>query len=132
MVRSLLEPMSLCIGYCLMASLIVAVTVVPAAASTVLKKAEPKRLPWFEKIQKKYAHSLDWCLKHRAIPLLAAVVLLVFSAVQVLSMGIELLPTSTSNEAVVTLSTTDTLSKEESYTVAGKVVEAVIDRKSVV
>ena len=30
--------MSLCIGYCLMASLIVAVTVVPAAASTVLKK----------------------------------------------------------------------------------------------
>ena len=126
MVRSLLEPMSLCIGYCLMASLIVAVTVVPAAASTVLKKAEPKRLPWFEKIQEKYAHSLDWCLKHRAIPLLAAVVLLVFSAVQVLSMGIELLPTSTSNEAVVTLSTTDTLSKEESYTVAGKVVEAVM------
>lgn len=53
-------------------------------------------------------------------------VLLVFSAVQVLSMGIELLPTSTSNEAVVTLSTTDTLSKEESYTVAGKVVEAVM------
>ena len=126
MVRSLLEPMSLCIGYCLMASLIVAVTVVPAAASTVLKKAEPKRLPWFEKIQDKYAHSLDWSLKHRAIPLLAAVVLLVFSAVQVLSMGIELLPTSTSNEAVVTLSTTDTLSKEESYTVAGKVVEAVM------
>jgi len=43
-VRSLMLPMSLCIGYCLMASLIVAVTVVPAAASTVLKKAEPKRL----------------------------------------------------------------------------------------
>ena len=50
-VRSLLQPMSMCIGYCLMASLIVAITVVPAAASTVLKKAEPKRLVWFEKIQ---------------------------------------------------------------------------------
>ena len=50
-VRSLMLPMSLCIGYCLMASLIVAVTVVPAAASTVLKKAEPKELPWFEKVQ---------------------------------------------------------------------------------
>ena len=49
-VRSLMLPMSLCIGYCLMASLIVAVTVVPAAASTVLKKAEPKRLVWFEKV----------------------------------------------------------------------------------
>ena len=44
-VKSLMQPMSLCIGYCLMASLIVAVTVVPAAASTVLKKAEPKELP---------------------------------------------------------------------------------------
>ena len=44
LVKSLMQPMSLCIGYCLMASLIVALTVVPAAASTVLKKAEPKRL----------------------------------------------------------------------------------------
>ena len=101
-VRSLMLPMSLCIGYCLMASLIVAVTVVPAAASTVLK----------------------WCLQHRAVPLAAAVVLLVFSGWQVLNMGIELLPQITSNEAVITLSTDASLSKEESYVVAGKAVEA--------
>ncbi len=126
LVRSLLQPMSLCIGYCLMASLIVAVTVVPAAASTVLKKAEPKRLVWFEKIQDKYARSLDWCLKHCALPLIAAVVLLVFSAAQVMSMGIELLPTITSNEASITLSTDDSLDKEKSFETAGKVVEAVM------
>ena len=60
-VKSLMQPMSLCIGYCLMASLIVALTVVPAAASTVLKKAEPKQLKWFDKIQDKYAKSLEWC-----------------------------------------------------------------------
>ncbi len=123
-VRSLMMPMSLCIGYCLMASLIVAVTVVPAAASTVLKKAEPKRLVWFEKVQDKYAQSLDWCLKHRALPLLAAVALLVFSGWQVMSMGVELLPTITSNEATITLTTQDGLSKEQSYEVAGKVLEA--------
>ena len=99
-VRSLMLPMSLCIGYCLMASLIVAVTVVPAAASTVLKKAEPKRLVWFEKVQDKYVQSLKWCLQHRAVPLAAAVLLLVFSGWQVLNMGIELLPQITSNEAV--------------------------------
>ena len=126
LVRSLLQPMSLCIGYCLMASLIVAVTVVPAAASTVLKKAEPKRLVWFEKIQDKYAQSLDWCLKHRALPLIAAVALLVFSAAQVMSMGIELLPTITSNEATITLSTDDSLDKDASFAAAGKVVEAVM------
>ena len=123
-VRSLMMPMSLCIGYCLMASLIVAVTVVPAAASTVLKKTEPKRLVWFEKVQDKYAQSLDWCLKHRALPLLAAVALLVFSGWQVLSMGVELLPTITSNEATITLTTQDGLSKEQSYEVAGRVLEA--------
>ena len=126
LVRSLLQPMSLCIGYCLMASLIVAVTVVPAAASTVLKKAEPKRLVWFEKIQDKYARSLDWCLKHRALPLVAAVILLAFSAAQVMSMGIELLPTITSNEATITLSTDDSLDKDASFAAAGKVVEAVM------
>ena len=125
-VRSLLEPMSLCIGYCLMASLIVAVTVVPAAASTVLKKAEPKRLVWFEKIQDKYAHSLGWCLQHRALPLVAAVVLLAFCGWKVFSMGVVLLPEISSNEATIALSTDDDLTKEESYGVAGQVVEAVM------
>ena len=126
-VKSLMQPMSLCIGYCLMASLIVALTVVPAAASTVLKKAEPKQLKWFDKIQDKYAKSLEWCFRHRALPLLAAVVLLAFCGWRVFSMGVELLPTITSNEAVVTLSTTKDLSKEDSYAIAGKAVEAMLE-----
>ena len=126
-VKSLMQPMSLCIGYCLMASLIVALTVVPAAASTVLKKAEPKQLKWFDKIQNKYAKSLEWCFRHRALPLLAAVVLLAFCGWQVFSMGVELLPTITSNEAIVTLSTTKDLSKEDSYAIAGKAVEAMLE-----
>ena len=126
-VKSLMQPMSLGIGYCLMASLIVALTVVPAAASTVLKKAEPKQLKWFDKIQDKYAKSLEWCFRHRALPLLAAVVLLAFCGWRVFSMGVELLPTITSNEAIVTLSTTKDLSKEDSYAIAGKAVEAMLE-----
>ena len=126
-VKSLMQPMSLCIGYCLMASLIVALTVVPAAASTVLKKAEPKQLKWFDKIQDKYTKSLEWCFRHRALPLLAAVVLLAFCGWRVFSMGVELLPTITSNEAIVTLSTTKDLSKEDSYAIAGKAVEAMLE-----
>ncbi len=126
-VKSLMQPMSLCIGYCLMASLIVALTVVPAAASTVLKKAEPKQLKWFDKIQDKYAKSLEWCFRHRTLPLLAAVVLLAFCGWRVFSMGVELLPTITSNEAIVTLSTTKDLSKEDSYAIAGKAVEAMLE-----
>ncbi len=127
LVKSLMQPMSLCIGYCLMASLLVAVTVVPAAASTVLKKAEPKQLKWFDKIQNKYAKSLEWCFQHRALPLVAAVALLVFCGWQVVSMGVELLPTITSNEAIVTLTTTKDLSKEDSYAIAEKAIDAMLN-----
>ena len=125
-VRNLMQPMSLCIGYCLMASLIVAITVVPAASSTVLKKAEPKKLAWFEKVQDKYGKSLEWCFQHRAIPLGAAIVLLAFCGWRVFSMGITLLPEITSNEAIVEISTTADMSKEDSYDVAGQVVEALM------
>ena len=48
-VRNLMQPMSLCIGYCLMASLIVAITVVPAASSTVLKRPSPRSWPGLRK-----------------------------------------------------------------------------------
>ena len=126
LVKSLMQPMSLCIGYCLMASLLVAVTVVPAAASTVLKKAEPKQLKWFDKIQNKYAKSLEWCFQNRALPLVAAVALLVFCGWRVVSMGVELLPTITSNEAIVTLTTTKDLSKEDSYAIAEKAIDAML------
>ena len=126
LVKSLMQPMSLCIGYCLMASLLVAVTVVPAAASTVLKRAEPKQLKWFDKIQNKYAKSLEWCFQHRALPLVAAVALLVFCGWRVVSMGVELLPTITSNEAIVTLTTTKDLSKEDSYAIAEKAIDAML------
>ena len=126
LIRNLMGPMSLCIGYCLMASLIVALTVVPAASATVLKNAQPKKLAWFDKIQNAYGRSLEKALQKRFVPLAAAVLLLVFCCWRVVSMGIVLLPTSTSNEAMITLSTTDTLSKDESYDVAGKVVQAVM------
>lgn len=78
-------------------------------------------------MQEKYAHSLEWCLQHRALPLIAAVVLLVFSGWQVLNMGVELLPSITSNEAQITLSTADGLTKEESYAIAGQVAEAALN-----
>ena len=82
LIRNLMGPMSLCIGYCLMASLIVALTVVPAASATVLKNAQPKKLAWFDKIQNAYGRSLEKALKNRFVPLAAAVLLLVRKANQ--------------------------------------------------
>mgnify|MGYP000723080588 CR=1 FL=1 len=125
-IKSLLQPMSMCIGYCLAASLIVALTVAPAASSTLLKNSKPKELKWFDKVQEKYVKSLEWCFQHRWAPLGAAVVLLVFCGWRVMSMGVEMLPTITSNEAIVTLSTEKDLTKEESYSVAENVIDALL------
>ena len=59
-------------------------------------------------------------------PLGAAVVLLVFCGWRVMSMGVEMLPTITSNEAIVTLSTEQDMTKEESYAVAENVIAALL------
>ncbi|MFR9068647.1 MAG: hypothetical protein ACLVJH_19125 [Faecalibacterium prausnitzii] len=58
-------------------------------------------------MQEKYAHSLEWCLQHRALPLIAAVVLLVFSGWQVLNMGVGFCPASPATRRRFTLSTAD-------------------------
>ena len=62
----------------------------------------------------------------RWAPLGAAVVLLVFCGWRVMSMGVEMLPTITSNEAIVTLSTEKDMTKEESYAVAENVIDALL------
>lgn len=124
MVKELLLPLGLCIGYCLMASLLVALTVVPAAASTMLRNSKPKNHPWFDRFLNGYGKFLDWCLGHKAIPLLLAVALLVGCVWAVLNMGIVLLPEMTGDQIQVSVSTPEDLTREESYEMA----DAVIDR----
>ena len=50
-VRELMMPISLTIIFTLGASLFIAMTVVPAAGSTLLKKSGEKKHPWFDKVQ---------------------------------------------------------------------------------
>ena len=124
--RELMLPMCLTIGYCLMASLIVAISVVPASASTILKNAEVKKWPWFDKLQEKYGHTLAWCLDHKAAPLGATVVLLAFCVWRVASMGMVMLPDVTSTEISMSVSTPSDMTREESYAMAGDILEMVM------
>lgn len=98
MVRSLMLPMALTIIYCLLASLLVAMTVVPAASSTLLKKTKPKEHRFFDKIQNVYGKVLAFCLKVKVVPLGIAVVLLGVTVWQALRMGIVMIPEMTSNQ----------------------------------
>ena len=126
MVKELLLPLGLCIGYCLMASLIVALTVVPAAASTMLKNATAKPHPWFDKFLNTYGRFLNWCLDHKAVPLTAAITLLAVCVWVVLNMGIVLLPEMTANQISVTVSTPEGLTREESYAMADDVIDVLL------
>ena len=126
MVRELLLPMGLCIGYCLAASLIVALTVVPAAASTLLKNSKPKSHPWFDKVLSGYGKFLNWCLDHKAIPLTAVITLLAVCVWAVLNMGIVLLPEMTADQIQITVETPEGISREESYAMADDVIDLVL------
>ena len=126
MVRELLLPLGLCIGYCLMASLIVALTVVPAAASTLLKNSKPKRHPLFDKFQTVYGRFLGWCLKYKAVPLSVSIGLLALCVVLVLNMGIVLIPEMSGNQIQVNISTPEGLTREESYAMADDVIDLLL------
>lgn len=126
MVRQLLMPMGLSIAYCLLASLLVAMTVVPAACSTVLRNSRPKHLKWFEKVQNVYESSLAWCLKHKLAPLTLTIGLLVFTIWYVVNMGIVLIPNMTADQIEVSVRTPEEVTREESYAMTDEVIEEIL------
>ena len=115
LVRELMLPMSLTIVYCILASLLIAMTVVPAASSTLLRKAKPKKHPWFDKVQDVYGEVLAFCLKVKIVPLAVAVLLLAFSIWQVARMGIVIIPEMTSNQIEGNITIPEETSREEAY-----------------
>ncbi len=126
MVRELLLPLGLCIGYCLMASLIVALTVVPAAASTVLRNARHKEHKLFDHFLESYGKFLNWCLDHKAVPLSASIGLLAICVAVVLNMGIVLIPEMTSTQIQISVTTPEELTREESYTMADDLIATLL------
>ena len=125
-VRQFLTPLALTIGYCLTASLIVALTVVPAASSSLMKHTQTKELRFFIRLQKAYGRSLGWCLRHRFVTLLLAIALLAVSIWQILRMGIVFLPEMTSSFIEVDVTTPEDMTREESYAEVDKVIDAIL------
>lgn len=115
MVRELMMPMCLTIIFCLLASLLIAMTVVPASGSTLLRKSKPKEHPWFDKVQELYGKSLEFCLKVKIVPLMLAIGLLVFSIWQVLRMGIVIIPEMTSNQLEAMVNYPEETTREDAY-----------------
>ena len=97
-VRELMMPISLTIIFTLAASLLIAMTVVPAAGSTLLRNSKEKKHPFFDKVQDIYGKMLAFCLKVKVVPLAIAIGLLVYSIWAVMRMGIVMIPDMRSNQ----------------------------------
>lgn len=125
-VRTLMYPMAMSIGYCLVASLGIALTVVPASSSTLMRNLMPKEHKIMDKIQNAYGRSLKWCLKFKIVPLFITVVLLAFSVWQVLVMGIVYIPEMTTNEISISIQTPEEYTREESYQEVDEIIELLL------
>lgn len=122
--RQLFVDMGLTIGYSLGASLIVALTVVPAMSSKILVKTkEQKEIRFFNGLMNGYGKVLDWSLKHKAVIFIGVLVLLVGSALASLSKGTAFMPTMESTQMTITLELPDTTPLSETAEVTDRVVE---------
>lgn len=92
--RQLFTDMALTIAYSLLASLIVALTLVPAMSQGMLRKTKPVKHGLFDRFIRGYEKSVRFALKFKFVPLLVAVVLLVVSLVFVLQKGFTFMPES--------------------------------------
>ena len=90
--KQLFLDLALTMTYALGASLIVALTLVPAMASGLLRKERPTRQHFMDKLLKVYEKAARWSLQHKAVVLIASLVLLVASGAMSLSRGFIFMP----------------------------------------
>ena len=124
--RELLTDMALTIAYSLLASLIVALTVVPCMSVTVLKKSEQKKHPWFDKMLDGYEKILRQCLKHKVVPLVLAVALLSAAAWSATRMGMVMMPDVSGNQISVTVTMDEGVDKDTAYAKADEVMDRIL------
>ena len=121
--RQLFVDMGLTIAYSLLASLVVALTVVPAMASGVLSKVTPKEDGrFFGGLIKAYEKVLALALKTKPVVFLLVLVLLVGSAVAAFAKGTAFMPDMDSTQ----ISMTVTLPKNTPLSHTGEVTDEIL------
>ena len=124
--RQLFTDMGLTIAYSLVASLLVALTLVPALSSTLLKTASEKRHPWFESMVNGYARALRLCLRRKVLPLGLAALLLALAVWQTARMGMEFMPSMGGDQVSATLTLPQGTKRQEAYEMADQAMETML------
>ena len=125
-VSDMLIPFAFTMTYALVASLIVALTVVPTIGASILKNTKTKKHKWFDKVQQIYGRTLEKCLRHKLIPIVLVIVLFVLCVVQVFRTGLVMMDDMVSNYISVSLVMDEDTDKDTAYETADKVMNAIM------
>ena len=128
--RDLFSDIGLTITYSLLASLLVAMTVVPTMSAAVLKHSRPHK-ERFEKVRRGYAKLLRGALRAKVLVLLLAVALLGYSVWETMQMSMSFMPEVSSPQMNATLAFAEDMSEEEKETAAMKLMDGMLDVPSV-
>lgn len=119
--KQLFTDLALTMGYSLMASLLVALTLVPAMASGLLRREKPAHSGLMDRIYPLYRRAVGWSLDHKAVILGLALVLLAGSAWGALRRGYTFMPQVDMNNLNITITMPENASREEAVELADEV-----------
>ena len=124
--RQLFTDLALTITYSLLASLLVALTLVPAMASGMLRRPMVQKPGLLDKVYPAYRKAIAFSLDHKAGVLLLSLVLLVTSAGACLRRGFTFMPEMDMNNLSLTITMPEDTSREEAVRLADEVLERVM------
>lgn len=129
--RQLFVDMGLTIGYSLLASLVIALTLVPSMSVAVLKKNKEKKHPLLDRMASAYEKMMSLMLKRKALVLLGALAMLVLSGVLAVRKGTSFIPSMESTQASVTVTMPEGSSMEETGAMTDEVMSRLTDIKDI-
>ena len=124
--RQLMLPFALTITYALVASLLVSLTVVPTMSSVMLRKTKERSHRFFDAALRGYEKVLSFCLRVKIVPLLIAIALLAFSVVEVIRMGVVMIPDIGADQITVSMKLDDDIKEQDAYKKADEVMDAML------
>ena len=122
--RQIFMDMVLTVTYSLLASLIIAMTVIPAMVTGVLRRPVKQQSVRREKVMAAFEKALRFVLNHRAIALLLALVILLGSAWLVIRRGFAYFPESGGKQVSVTVPLPEDTSFEDAVAIADEFMAA--------
>ena len=111
--RELFTDLALTMTYSLLASLLVALTLVPAMASGMLRRPLEQRAGLLDKLYPAYRRAVVWSLDHKAAVLAGSLALLVLTGIVTVGRGFSFMPDMDMNSVSVTVSMPEQCTRQE-------------------